>query len=164
MHRTYMRVSLCGPRGRGAWRKTGRSQRLPQCEYTENAMGVGIPGTGMVGLPIAIALGVVAGKSAYGLEVLKDVMPTDVELGKQYIAERRVKISLKEGISEKLYVEAIVESESGHRATAVIAGQHTHFVYVEKDGKVLLDNRMPQGEEAGEDECELNLRKVYDFQ
>ena len=129
----------------------------------KNAMGVGIPGTGMVGLPIAIALGVVAGKSAYGLEVLKDVMPTDVELGKQYIAERRVKISLKEGISEKLYVEAIVESESGHRATAVIAGQHTHFVYVEKDGKVLLDNRMPQGEEAGEDECELNLRKVYDF-
>ncbi len=126
-------------------------------------MGVGIPGTGMVGLPIAIALGVVAGKSAYGLEVLKDVTPTDVEQGKQYIAERRVKISLKEGISEKLYVEAIVESESGHRATAVIAGQHTHFVYVEKDGKVLLDNRMPQGEEAGEDECELNLRKVYDF-
>ena len=129
----------------------------------KNAMGVGIPGTGMVGLPIAIALGVVAGKSAYGLEVLKDVMPTDVELGKQYIAERRVKISLKEGISEKLYVKAIVESEAGHRATAVIAGQHTHFVYVEKDGKVLLDNRMPQGEEAGEDECELNLRKVYDF-
>ena len=118
----------------------------------KNAMGVGIPGTGMVGLPIAIALGVVAGKSAYGLEVLKDVTPTDVEQGKQYIAERRVKISLKEGISEKLYVEAIVESESGHRATAVIAGQHTHFVYVEKDGKVLLDNRMPQGEEAGEDE------------
>ena len=90
-------------------------------------------------------------------------MPTDVEQGKQYIAERRVKISLKEGISEKLYVEAIVESESGHRATAVIAGQHTHFVYVEKDGKVLLDNRMPQGEDAGEEECELNLRKVYDF-
>ena len=89
----------------------------------KNAMGVGIPGTGMVGLPIAIALGVVAGKSAYGLEVLKDVTPTDVEQGKQYIAERRVKISLKEGISEKLYVEAIVESESGHRATAVIAGQ-----------------------------------------
>ena len=108
----------------------------------KNAMGVGIPGTGMVGLPIAIALGVVAGKSAYGLEVLKDVTPADVEQGKQYIAERRVKISLKEGISEKLYVEAIVDGESG---------------------QVLLDNRMPQGEESGEDECELNLRKVYDF-
>ena len=41
MHRTYMRVSLCGPRGRGAWRKTGRSQRLPQCEYTEKCHGCG---------------------------------------------------------------------------------------------------------------------------
>ena len=39
----------------------------------KNAMGVGIPGTGMVGLPIAIALGVLIGKSEYGLEVLKDV-------------------------------------------------------------------------------------------
>ena len=29
----------------------------------KNAMGVGIPGTGMVGLPIAIALGALAGKS-----------------------------------------------------------------------------------------------------
>ena len=36
-------------------------------------MGVGIPGTGMVGLPIAIALGSIIGKSAYGLEVLKDL-------------------------------------------------------------------------------------------
>ena len=38
----------------------------------KNAMGVGIPGTGMVGLPIAIALGVLIGKSSYELEVLKD--------------------------------------------------------------------------------------------
>lgn len=39
----------------------------------KNAMGVGIPGTGMVGLPIAIALGAITGKSEYGLEVLRDV-------------------------------------------------------------------------------------------
>ena len=38
----------------------------------KNAMGVGIPGTGMIGLPIAIALGALIGKSSYGLEVLKD--------------------------------------------------------------------------------------------
>ena len=41
----------------------------------KNAMGVGIPGTGMVGLPIAIALGALVGKSAYGLEVLRDLTP-----------------------------------------------------------------------------------------
>ena len=31
----------------------------------KNAMGVGIPGTGMIGLPIAIALGALIGKSEY---------------------------------------------------------------------------------------------------
>ena len=45
----------------------------------KNAMGVGIPGTGMIGLPIAIALGALIGKSDYQLEVLKDCTPEAVE-------------------------------------------------------------------------------------
>ena len=47
----------------------------------KNAMGVGIPGTGMVGLPIAIALGSLIGRSAYGLEVLKDLSPEGLAAG-----------------------------------------------------------------------------------
>ncbi len=39
----------------------------------KNAMGVGIPGTGRTGLPIAMALGATVGRSEYGLEVLRDV-------------------------------------------------------------------------------------------
>ena len=38
----------------------------------KNAMGVGIPGTGMTGLPVAIALGALIGRSEYALQVLKD--------------------------------------------------------------------------------------------
>ena len=45
----------------------------------KNAMGVGIPGTGMIGLPIAIALGALIGKSEYELEVLKDATPEWVD-------------------------------------------------------------------------------------
>lgn len=48
----------------------------------KNAMGVGIPGTGMIGLPIAIALGALIGKSAYGLEVLRDVDSESLTNGK----------------------------------------------------------------------------------
>lgn len=61
----------------------------------KNAMGVGIPGTGMIGLPIAIALGALKGKSEYGLEVLKDITPESVEEGKQMIAGQGIKIELK---------------------------------------------------------------------
>ena len=71
----------------------------------KNAMGVGIPGTGMIGLPIAIALGALIGKSEYGLEVLKECTPDAVEAGKRMIADEAISIKLKEGITEKLYIE-----------------------------------------------------------
>ena len=107
----------------------------------KNAMGVGIPGTGgMIGLPIAIALGALVGRSEYQLEVLRDTTPEAVERGREYIDRKCISIGLKEGITEKLYIEVEVEA-SGHRAVAVIAGGHTNFVYVEHDGEVLLDNR-----------------------
>ena len=65
----------------------------------KNAMGVGIPGTGMVGLPIAVALGAIVGKSAYQLEVLRDMTPAALEEGKRFVDEGRISIGLKEGIS-----------------------------------------------------------------
>ncbi len=129
----------------------------------KNAMGVGIPGTGMVGLPIAIALGALIGKSDYQLEVLKDVKKEDVEESKTFIAEKRIKIQLKEDITEKLYVEALVKASDGHSATAIIAGSHTHFVFLADGEKVLLDERQPAGETESDDQYDLNLRKVYDF-
>ena len=47
----------------------------------KNAMGVGIPGTGMIGLPIAVAMGAIVGKSEYQLEVIKDLTPETLEEG-----------------------------------------------------------------------------------
>ena len=68
----------------------------------KNAMGVGIPGTGMIGLPIAIALGMIVGKSEYKLEVLKEVTPAAVEQGRRYIDEGRIAIRLKEDAPDGL--------------------------------------------------------------
>lgn len=128
----------------------------------KNAMGVGIPGTGMIGLPIAVALGALIGRSEYRLEVLRDVTPEAVERGTRYIDEKRVCISLKEDISEKLYIE--VEAVAGaHRAVAVIAGGHTAFVYLERDGQALLDKRTASVADEEEGEVFLNLRRVWDF-
>ena len=128
----------------------------------KNAMGVGIPGTGMIGLPIAVALGALIGRSEYRLEVLRDVTPEAVERGREMIGRRCISIGLKEGVCEKLYIEAEVEA-AGHRAVAVIAGGHTDFVFVSRDGEVVFDKRTPAGcdEEAGE--VPLTLARVWDF-
>ncbi len=128
----------------------------------KNAMGVGIPGTGMIGLPIAVALGALVGRSEYRLEVLRDVTPEAVGRGAHYIDEKRVCISLKEDIAEKLYIE--VEASAGERrAVAVIAGGHTAFVYLERDGEVLLDKRTASVAEEEAGEVPLTLRRVWDF-
>lgn len=125
-------------------------------------MGVGIPGTDMIGLPIAIALGVLIGKSAYQLEVLKDSNEEAVEQGKKLIDAQAIDIKLKQNIEEKLYIE--VHCRKGNdESTAIISGGHTHFVYVEKNGEVLLDERVTTTAETEEQELTLNLKKVYEF-
>lgn len=128
----------------------------------KNAMGVGIPGTGTVGLPIAVALGLAVGRSEYQLEVLKDANAEAIEWAKNYLKNNDVCIKLKDGIKEKLYIEVLLAG-GGHEVRTVISGGHTNFVYIEKDGKVVLDRRVPEGAEDNDDDSWLNLRKVYDF-
>ncbi len=106
---------------------------LLSANILKNAMGVGIPGTDMVGLPIAVALGALIGKSDYQLEVLRDVTPDDVQRGKTFIDEGRIHIALKEnipevmGYDEKLYIEVTCRA-AGKSATAIIAKEHTHRI------------------------------------
>ena len=158
-----MCVALCTARAREALgTMPERVEVWLSANILKNAMGVGIPGTGMVGLPIAIALGALIGKSEYQLEVLKDLTPEALEEGKRYIAEKRVAIHLKEGIEERLYAE-VTCSAAGHEATAIIAHGHTRFAYVEKDGGILLDQRGGDSSEAGEEGISLNMPLVYEF-
>ena len=135
---------------------------LLSANILKNAMGVGIPGTGMIGLPIAVALGALIGKSAYQLEVLKDSTPDAVEAGKRFIEEKRINISLKDDIEEKLYIEVCCEADTD-KATAIIAGGHTCFTYIMHNGDILLDKQTASCIEEEEDVLDLTLRKVYDF-
>lgn len=120
----------------------------------KNAMSVGIPGTGMIGLPIAIALGALIGKSEYQLEVLKDLTPEALEEGKRFVAEDCIDIKLKEGVCDKLYVEMTVYA-GDKKETAIIAGSHTHFV---TDASAVQ-----HGTTAKDDEIALNMQLVWDF-
>ncbi|MDE6697480.1 MAG: L-serine ammonia-lyase, iron-sulfur-dependent, subunit alpha [Muribaculaceae bacterium] len=130
----------------------------------KNAMGVGIPGTGMIGLPIAVALGALVGKSEYQLEVLQDVTAEAVEQGRKFISEDRIKISLDENAPSNLHIDVRVYGE-GHKARVVISGAHTNFILVEKDGDVLFEKTAKsEGVDASsEKDPDLNMRMVYDF-
>ena len=120
----------------------------------KNAMGVGIPGTGgMVGLPIAIALGAIGGKSCLGLEVLRDCTDADLSAAKRYIAEDHIDIKLEEKDPDKLYIHVQVKA-AGKEAEATIKGTHTNFV---------SETSVSTTEEVAETDVSLTLKQVYDF-
>ena len=158
-----MAVALCV--ARATEDLGGRPEKIRvwlSANMLKNAMGVGIPGTGMIGLPIAVAMGAIVGKSEYQLEVIKDLTPETLEEGKRYIGEDHIDIKLKHDITEKLYIEVVCE-RGDDTATAIIAGGHTNFVYEERNGQVLLDKRMCVGEEGETHGVVLNLKTVWDF-
>lgn len=130
----------------------------------KNAMGVGIPGTGMIGLPIAVALGALIGRSEYGLEVLKDVNPDAVARGKKMICENRIRICHADNVPSNLYIRAIVNAE-GLSAESIIAFGHTNFVFLRRDNDVLLDS-LSNNSETSTDETtgvSLCLSDVWDY-
>ncbi len=102
----------------------------------KNGMGVGIPGTGMVGLYIASALGAVCGKSAYGLEVLHDLDDASIAAAKLMVEEKKVIISLAD-TEHKLYVKATVTADGSHYASALIEDDHDKIVETCFDDTVL---------------------------
>lgn len=130
----------------------------------KNAMGVGIPGTGMIGLPIAIALGALIGKSEYGLEVLKDVNFEKVEEGKKYIGEGRISISHEENAPSILYIKVECFGSGNQTAKGIISGSHTNFIYLEKNGKVVFSKSAEdRSQSQTSSDPELNMKMVYDF-
>ena len=159
-----MAVALCTAKAATTLgRRPDRIEVFLSPNMLKNAMGVGIPGTGMIGLPIAVSLGALIGKPEYELEVLKDLTPATLEQGKRYINDADIDIKLKQGNVDKLYIEVVCRAGSD-MATAIISGSHTHIVYVERNGEVVMDNRGGHGgSDEEEDDIQLNFRLVYDF-
>lgn len=132
----------------------------------KNGMGVGIPGTGMVGLHIAAALGAVCGKSSYGLEVLHDLDNASIARAKQLVEEGAVTVAIA-ATDHKLYIKAVVEACGDHCASAVIEDDHDNIVETCFDASI-LSSRQPGRVEYTEDQkttldYKLSVKEIYDF-
>ena len=128
----------------------------------KNAMGVGIPNSGMTGLPIAVALGAVAGRSEYGLEVLRDVDSAAVERAKALLNRSEPSIFVTDESDDILFIKVSVEAGSDS-AEVIISGSHTNFTSIRRNGEEVAANAAAKSEVNEGDEVELTLRKVYDF-
>lgn len=122
----------------------------------KNGMGVGVPGTGMRGLPIAAAVGWIAGDAAAGLEVLRTVQPEHVDAARALLDRLSVEIAESE---DPLLVDVTVETEE-HSARVVIRGGHTRIVRRERDGVVLSEGDAADGEA---DHPETSAAALFDF-
>lgn len=131
----------------------------------KNGMGVTVPGTGMVGLPIAAAVGALGGNPHAGLEVLKGAPVKAIAAGKILLATGKVTVVIQEPCDEILYASATVYT-ADESATVVISGEHTKVTRIEKDGTVLFD---AQGEHQPADnvqQCHMerfNLEQIVEF-
>ena len=132
----------------------------------KNGMGVGIPGTGMVGLHIAAALGAVCGKSEYGLEVLHDLDQVSISRAKKLVEDKVVTVGLAE-TDHKLYVKAAVLAEDNHSACAVIEDDHDNIVETWFDAKMLTSSHKADGSDSPEQKTTLDynltVREILDF-
>lgn len=104
----------------------------------KNGMNVGIPGTDKVGLYISAALGAVAGKPEYKLEVLKDVNEDYNTIANKLVADKKVKIDI-EREEGNFYICCKVTTDKG-TGKAVIRNKHTNIVLVEANGEVKYEN------------------------
>ena len=129
----------------------------------KNAMGVGIPGTGMIGLPIAVTLGVVCGDSSKNLQVLDDAKQ-NVDKAKAWLENHCIDIQPAK-TDEKLYIECTAKGENSYAKT-VIAQVHTNFIHAEKDGNILFSKECcNDADVCSEDDILniLNAKMIWDY-
>jgi len=161
-------VSLALASATAAAQLSGRIERV-ECYVSpnllKNGMGVTVPGTGMVGLPIAAALGALGGDAAAGLEVLKAASPEAIAHAKTMLADGRVCVRLQEPCAEILYARACVYTADSD-ASVTIEGDHTRIIRIEKQGETVFQ-LSDQMEESREDPLvalsQTTLRDILAF-
>ena len=163
----------CASRCPEGWRLTAdfRIDVAVSGNILKNGMGVGIPGTGRVGLPVAAALGAVCGDSRRNLEVLADLTDVAVKRALELVENQKVSISVAD-TDHLLYVKATVcangqaqaSAEVNPQAYAIIEDDHDRIVETCFADRILMSSESAAGL-SGPDEGEdtPSVREILDF-
>lgn len=146
-----------------------RVRAMMSANIYKNGMGVGIPGTGRTGLPLAAALGVVTGDPQRGLELLEGITPADVDAAERLIDEGKVEIGIAPNV-EKLYVKATVSSSGGDTAECTICHEHSHVSEITRNGVAIYSDTPKSDEHVAQQSApasisakDITVRGIYEF-
>ena len=163
----------CASRCPEGWRLTAdfRIDVAVSGNILKNGMGVGIPGTGRVGLPVAAALGAVCGDSRRNLEVLADLTDVAVKRALELVEGQKVTISVAD-TDHLLYVKATVcangqaqaSAEVNPQAYAIIEDDHDRIVETCFADRILMSSESAAGLSAPDEGEETpSVREILDF-
>ncbi|CAM3770248.1 serine dehydratase subunit alpha family protein [Parendozoicomonas haliclonae] len=138
-----------------------RLEILVSGNLMKNGMGVGIPGTGKTGLPIAAALGAICGVPEKGLEVLAEVTPEYVAQAQEMIDRKCVSIAIAD-TSSILYAE-VIASHGDDQARVVIRDDHTRITFQSLNGKIVQPEADADQQHSEDDAPQLSLSSIYEF-
>lgn len=129
----------------------------------KNGMGVTVPGTGMVGLPIAAAIGAIGGDAQAGLEVLKNIKPKQINQAKTLISEHKVNVQIADN-NTAIYSEANIYTNTEH-VRVCIENSHTNVILIEKNGETIFKaDKRTQGESKQESIINhMSVKLIYEF-
>jgi len=139
-----------------------RATILVSPSILKNGMGVGIPGTGLIGLEIAAALGLVVSNPQKQLQVLADLNDMHIAKAKEMVQRGLIKIALQAS-DDKIYIEVVIE-DGTNRARAVIRWRHSWLHRLELNDQVLM---YQEGGESNDNHLisvdSFSIRDYYDF-
>lgn len=103
----------------------------------KNAMCVGIPGTDRLGLKIAVAMGLIGGKSEDGLTLLEGLTDEQVRQSEKYVDTTPISIEPLD-TREKVVIDVTLKGKN-NTSRVIIKTKHDNFVFLQQNGLVLLD-------------------------
>ncbi|MGE9984598.1 serine dehydratase subunit alpha family protein [Desulfovibrio sp. SGI.169] len=128
----------------------------------KNGMGVMVPGVGEAGLHIAAAAGALGGKSALGLECLRDLTSGQVEAARAMIKAGQVELQLPD--NDLLLYCSVTAVAAGHTARVELRDSHANITRVWRDGTLIFEKKdaatTSQTDGAG---WPLTMAGIYDF-
>ncbi|PWX09757.1 serine dehydratase subunit alpha family protein [Clostridium perfringens] len=127
----------------------------------KNALGVGIPGTGGVGIEIAAALGISIQKSYKKLTILSNFTEDELKKAKEIVDKNIINIKQK-NTHKALYIEVELLAETS-KSKVIIEDTHTNVTLIECDDEIIMDKNSEVSEDLEEDYKLFKIADIYNF-